>query len=79
MLYYWLFSNIALFYVLVAYGLSLWGAYICWEVDEEEALLRKAMKLQASRKFGNKQYIEKMRLAGWGPEEQGVSQSNIEL
>ena len=35
-IYYWLFLNICLFYVLVAYGLSLWGAYICWEVDEEE-------------------------------------------
>jgi len=38
-LYYWLFVNIACFYVLIAYGLSLWGAYICWEVDEEEKLI----------------------------------------
>ena len=38
-LYYWLFVNIILFYILVAYGLSLWGAYICWEVDEEEKLI----------------------------------------
>ena len=30
LLYYWLFLNISLFYVLIAYGLSLWGAYICW-------------------------------------------------
>ena len=38
LLYYWLFLNISLFYVLVAYGLSLWGGYICWEVDEEEKM-----------------------------------------
>ena len=30
LLYYWLAMNIGLFYVFVAYGLSLWGAYICW-------------------------------------------------
>ena len=29
--YYFLMINILLFYVFVAYGLSLWGAYICWE------------------------------------------------
>ena len=31
MLYYWLCFNILLFYIFIAYGLSLWGAYICWE------------------------------------------------
>lgn len=41
-LYYWIFTNISLFYVLVAYGLSLWGAYICWEVDEEEEYILQA-------------------------------------
>ena len=29
-LYWWLAINIGLFYVLIAYGLSLWGAYLCW-------------------------------------------------
>ena len=29
-LYWWLALNIGLFYVLIAYGLSLWGAYLCW-------------------------------------------------
>ena len=38
-MYYWILTNILCFYVLVAYGLSLWGAYICWEVDEEEKLI----------------------------------------
>lgn len=28
--YWWLAFNIGLFYVLIAYGLSLWGAYLCW-------------------------------------------------
>ena len=42
-LYYWLFTNIAAFYCLIAYGISLWAAYICWEVDEEELLIQKAM------------------------------------
>ena len=31
LLYYWLIVNILLFYLFIAYGLSLWGAYICWE------------------------------------------------
>ena len=42
-LYYWLFVNILLFYVFVAYGLSLWGAYICWAQEEEEVLVKEAM------------------------------------
>ena len=25
-----------MFYIFIAYGLSLWGAYICWEMEEEE-------------------------------------------
>ena len=29
-LYWWLAFNIGLFYILIAYGLSLWGAYLCW-------------------------------------------------
>ena len=36
LLYYWLTVNIILFYIFIAYGLSLWGAYICWEQEEEE-------------------------------------------
>lgn len=31
LLYYYLALNTLLFYVFVAYGLSLWGAYLCWE------------------------------------------------
>ena len=29
-LYWWLAFNIGAFYVLIAYGLSLWSAYLCW-------------------------------------------------
>ena len=39
LLYYWLFLNIAMFYIMIAFGLSLWAAYICWEVDEEEKMI----------------------------------------
>ena len=42
--YYWLGTNIALFYVFVAYGISLWGAYICWAQEEEENIAKEAME-----------------------------------
>ena len=42
-LYWWLALNIGLFYVLVAYGLSLWGAYLCWAQAEEEELAKEAL------------------------------------
>ena len=42
--YLWLIVNIGLFYLLVAYGLSLWGAYLCWAQDEEDALNEEALK-----------------------------------
>ena len=42
-LYWWLALNIGAFYVLIAYGLSLWGAYLCWAQQEEEELTKKAL------------------------------------
>lgn len=57
-LYYWLFTNICLFYMLIAYGLSLWGAYICWEVDEEENMEFEAMVKQMKAKYGEKKYMD---------------------
>ena len=42
-LYWWLGLNIGAFYVLIAYGLSLWGAYLCWAQQEEEELTKKAL------------------------------------
>ena len=42
-LYWWLGLNIGAFYVLIAYGLALWGAYLCWAQQEEEELTKKAL------------------------------------
>ena len=42
--YYWLAVNIGLFYVFIAYGISLWGAYICWAQEEEENITKDALK-----------------------------------
>ena len=42
--YYWLMMNITLFYVFIAYGISLWGAYICWAQEEEENIAKEAME-----------------------------------
>ena len=36
--------NIVMFYMLVAYGIALWGAYICWESEKEEKEMQAAMK-----------------------------------
>ena len=41
--YWWLALNIAIFYVFIAYGLSLWGAYLCWAQEEEEAIAQEAI------------------------------------
>ena len=43
-LYYWLATNIILFYIFIAYGISLWGAYLCWAQEEEEKIVQEAMK-----------------------------------
>ena len=42
--FWWLAFNIGLFYVLIAYGLSLWGAYLCWAQQEEEELTKAALQ-----------------------------------
>ena len=42
-LYWWLAINIAFFYVIIGYGLSLWGAYLCWAQEEEAALAEEAL------------------------------------
>ena len=38
-LYLWVAVNILIFYVLVAYGIALWGSYICWESEKEEKIV----------------------------------------
>ena len=79
LLYYWIFTNIVLFYVLIAYGLSLWGAYICWEVDEEERIIKEALARQLVRNFGEKEYMEKLRLAGWANNDAQVHARLLQL
>jgi hypothetical protein len=37
MVYFWIAAQIVMFYILVAYGIALWGAYICWQAEKEEA------------------------------------------
>jgi hypothetical protein len=44
LMYFWLILNIVVFYIMVAYGISLWGAYICWESEKEEAEIKEAME-----------------------------------
>jgi len=36
--------NIGMFYVLIAYGLYLWGTYLCWAKQEEEELAKEALQ-----------------------------------
>lgn len=79
MLYYWLFTNIVLFYILVAYGLSLWGAYICWEVDEEERIIVEALKRTMAKNYGNSEFDERIRLAGWIPLEEQKKLADEEM
>ena len=57
LLYYWLVTNIGLFYVFIAYGLSLWGAYICWEQEEEEKVHGAALKQYLRNNYDNKQML----------------------
>jgi hypothetical protein len=34
--FYWLASQVVLFYLVVAWGLAAWGAYICWDAHRKE-------------------------------------------
>ena len=43
-LYYWLCINVVVFYVFMAYGLNLWGQYLCWAQEEEEKTLNDAVR-----------------------------------
>ena len=54
LLYYWLIVNILLFYIFIAFGLSLWGAYICWEQEEEEKVTKAALEDYLRKNYDNK-------------------------
>ena len=43
-MYFWLIVQIIVFYFIVAYGIALWGSYICWESEKEEKQIKVAMK-----------------------------------
>ena len=48
-LYFWLLFNIVIFFIFVAYGISLWGAYICWAQEEEEEIMKEALKFKYAK------------------------------
>ena len=49
MLYFWLLFNIVIFFIFVAYGISLWGAYICWAQEEEEEIMKEALQFKYAK------------------------------
>jgi len=51
-LYYWLGINVVVFYVFMAYGLSLWGQYLCWAQEEEEKTMNDAIRWMTEKKNG---------------------------
>jgi len=42
-LYWWLVTNLILFYLIVSFGLATWGAYLCKVADAQEELTREAI------------------------------------
>jgi hypothetical protein len=39
-LFIWLVAQIALFYFTVAYGLAVWGSYICWQAENHDQIAK---------------------------------------
>ena len=42
-IYWWLVTQVILFYVIVAFGLATWGAYLCAAADAHEELTKQAV------------------------------------
>ena len=42
-LYWWLVTNIILFYTIVSFGLATWGSYLCKVADAQEELTKQAV------------------------------------
>jgi hypothetical protein len=42
-LYYYLLSQVIIFYVIVAFGLATWGSYLCAQADVKEQVTRAAI------------------------------------
>lgn len=43
-LFFWLVSQIALFYFIVAFGLAKWGSYICWQAENHDQMAKRAVE-----------------------------------
>ena len=39
----WLTVQVGLFYFVVAYGLAVWGSYICWQAESHDEMAKKAV------------------------------------
>ena len=44
MLYWWLVTNIILFYTIVSFGLATWGSYLCKVADVQEEITKQAVE-----------------------------------
>ena len=43
-LYWWLVTNVILFYLMVSFGLVTWGSYLCKVADAQEKITSNAVK-----------------------------------
>ena len=43
-LYWWLVTNIILFYIIVAFGLATWGSYLCKVAKAQEDITNDAVQ-----------------------------------
>jgi hypothetical protein len=43
-MWYWLIINVALFYLMVVYGMATWGSYLCRTADAKEEIINKAVE-----------------------------------
>ena len=44
LLYWWLVTNIILFYLIVSFGLATWGSYLCKVADAQEEITKQAVE-----------------------------------
>ena len=42
-LWWWLMTQVILFYVIVTFGLATWGSYLCAVADAQEEIARQAV------------------------------------
>ena len=73
-LYWWLVTNVIVFYVIVSFGLATWGSYICKVADAQEEFISKARK----EYMENKEVQEKHFQITAGPNAQPLLLQNGE-